>query len=56
MPARTVHQRDHRAHRNHGHARPVKKEPKMTKAQLYAQIGLVIVIIAGIVAMAFVVS
>lgn len=53
MPTRTVH---NRAHRGHGHARPAKKEPKMSKAQLYGQIGLVIVIIAGIVALAFVVS
>lgn len=53
MSAKSVHQRPQRAHHS---PRPAQVEPKMSKAQLYAQIGLVIVIIAGIVAMAFMVS
>jgi len=41
---------------NKPNRRSTTKEPKMSKAQLYAQIALVIVMISAIVVMAFIVT
>ncbi|MEY2963890.1 MAG: hypothetical protein RL754_1151 [Bacteroidota bacterium] len=49
MPATATHSRS----RRHAASRPKTKEERMSKSQLYAQIGLVIAIIGAITAMAF---
>ena len=41
---------------NKRNQRSTTKKPKMSKAQLYAQIALVIVMISAIVVMAFIVT